>query len=91
MLYVGQTHTVSVRLPVQAADVETTLRSELILEALGATYQDAYGRLLVGLPVRIMNLKIAVIGKRPKFDLSVRDPLVRPRLTRLRQVNERSG
>ena len=74
MLYVGQTHTVSVRLPVQAADVETTLRSELILEAFEATYQDAYGRLLVGLPVRIMNLKIAVIGKRPKFDLSVLGP-----------------
>ncbi len=74
MLYVGQTHTVSVRLPVQAADVETTLRSELILEAFEATYQDAYGRLLVGLPVRIMNLKIAVIGKRPKCDLSVLGP-----------------
>ena len=74
MLYVGQTHTVSVRLPLQAADVETALRSELILEAFEATYQDAYGRLLVGLPVRIMNLKIAVIGKRPKFDLSVLGP-----------------
>ena len=74
MLYVGQTHTVSVRLPVQATDVGTTLRSELILEAFEGTYQDAYGRLLVGLPVRIMNLKIAVIGKRPKFDLSVLGP-----------------
>jgi len=74
MLYVGQTHTVSVRLPVNAADVETTLSSELILEAFEATYQDAYGRLLAGLPIRIMNLKIAVIGKRSKFDLSVLGP-----------------
>ena len=74
MLYVGQTHTVSVRLPVQVADVETTLCSELILDAFEAAYKDAYGRLLVGLPVRIMNLKIAVIGKRPKFDLSVLGP-----------------
>ena len=74
MLYVGQTHTVSVRLPVSAADVEATLNRELILEAFEATYQDAYGRLLAGLPIRIMNLKIAVIGKRPKFDLAVLGP-----------------
>ncbi len=74
MLYVGQTHAVSVRLPVSAADVEAIINRELILEAFEATYQDAYGRLLTGLPIRIMNLKIAVIGKRPKFDLSVLGP-----------------
>ena len=76
MLYVGQTHTVSVRLPVSAENMEDKLRPELILEAFEATYQEAYGRLLEGLPIRIINLKIAVIGKRPKFDLSVLGPAV---------------
>ena len=74
MLYVGQTHTVSVRLPVSASDLESKLTKDLIRKAFEDTYRNTYGRLLEGLPVRVMNLKVAVIGKRPKFDLSVLGP-----------------
>jgi len=74
MLYVGQTHTVSVRLPVSASDFQTKLNQQLIQDAFEATYAETYGRLLEGLPIRVMNLKVAVIGKRPKFDLSVLGP-----------------
>ena len=74
MLYLGQTHTVSVTLPVDWNGATTGITTEVILRAFEATYRDTYGRLLRGIPVRVMNLRVAVIGKRPKFDLSVLAP-----------------
>ncbi len=62
MNYVGQTHTVSVPIP-----AETT--PEALLAAFEAVYAGAYGRLMPGVPVRVLNLKTAVIGERPKIDL----------------------
>jgi len=74
MLYLGQTHTVSVTLPVDWNGATTGITTDVIQRAFEATYRDTYGRLLEGIPVRVMNLRVAVIGKRPKFDLSVLAP-----------------
>lgn len=68
MLYVGQSHTV--RVPV----ARECLDRDGIAVAFETAYRDAFGRALDGIPVRIMNLRYARIGVRPKFDLAVLAP-----------------
>ncbi|MEM7685658.1 MAG: hydantoinase/oxoprolinase family protein, partial [Pseudomonadota bacterium] len=69
MLYLGQTHTVSVPLdPVQS------LTTDAIQTAFDSAYLAAYGRLLDGIPVRVMNFRASVNGARPHFDMSVFAP-----------------
>ncbi|MEO0994194.1 MAG: hydantoinase/oxoprolinase family protein [Pseudomonadota bacterium] len=70
MLYVGQTHTVSVPL----APPDTGLTRATILETFATAYRATYGRVLEGIPVRIMNLRVAVIGRRPAFDMAALVP-----------------
>lgn len=74
MLYLGQTHTVSVRLPVTVRGGGTGVTDKIIRAAFEASYRGAYGRLLDGIPMRVMNLRSAVIGRRPRFDLSLLAP-----------------
>jgi N-methylhydantoinase A len=62
MSYVGQTHTVAVPLG-------GTLDAAAIGAAFEARYRAAYGRLLEGIAMRVLNLRVAVIGRRPKLDL----------------------
>ncbi len=75
MAYVGQTHTVAVPLPVMVTDgvVQTQTQAE-IEDAFDAAYAATFGRLLKNGARRVMNLRTAVIGKRPKFDLSALAP-----------------
>jgi len=75
MAYVGQTHTVSVPLTVKTdgSTVTAVTRAE-IETAFDATYKATYGRLLKNGVRRILNLRSAVTGKRPKFDLSTLAP-----------------
>ena len=68
MLYTGQTHTVAV--PVE----QTALDAPGLMAAFEAAYHTAFGRVLDGIPVRVMNLRYARIGVRPKFDLAVLAP-----------------
>lgn len=70
MAYVGQTHTVSVpvEIPVEDGAVRRPTQAE-IEAAFDAAYAATYGRLLPGGVRRVMNLRTAVIGRRPKFDL----------------------
>ncbi|WP_132980749.1 hydantoinase/oxoprolinase family protein [Pigmentiphaga sp. D-2] len=68
MLYQGQTHTVMV--PVQADH----LHAGAVAAAFEAAYRAEFGRLLPGIAVRIMNLRYARIGVRPKFDLRLLAP-----------------
>lgn len=68
MLYVGQSHTVRVEVG----------RPELSRAGIAAAFEQAYraafGRSLAGIPVRILNLRYARIGRRPKFDLTLLAP-----------------
>jgi N-methylhydantoinase A len=69
MLYVGQTHTVAVPLPEGAA-----LTPEVVQRAFDEAYLAAYGRLLQAIPVRVLNYRVAVTGRRPHFDMRVFAP-----------------
>ncbi len=71
MAYLGQTHTVAVPLPVTLRDGRVTPPERAqIATAFDAAYTATYGRLLPGGVTRILNLRTAVIGQRPKFDLA---------------------
>ena len=66
MSYVGQTHTVAV--PIDGTD------HAAIRAAFERRYRSVYGRLLDGIAQRVLNLRLSVIGRRPKFDLTVLAP-----------------
>lgn len=68
MLYQGQTHTIAV--PVAAGALDRAG----IAAAFEHAYAAKYGRLLAGIPVRVLNLRTAVIGRRRKFDLGLLAP-----------------
>lgn len=69
MLYLGQTHTVSVPL-----DLSGPLTRETAQTSFDAAYLAAYGRLLSAIPVRLLNYRVAVTGRRPHFDMAVFAP-----------------
>ncbi|MEM9394308.1 MAG: hydantoinase/oxoprolinase family protein [Pseudomonadota bacterium] len=70
MAYAGQTHTVDVPVWTGSANKAHTPTGLEISKAFEAAYLSAFGRLLEGGVARILNLRTAVIGKRPKFDLA---------------------
>ncbi|WP_067216372.1 hydantoinase/oxoprolinase family protein [Stappia indica] len=70
MLYLGQTHTVGVPLEIGEED----LTADAIREAFETAYRSAFGRLLDGIPMRVMNYRIAVIGRRPQLDMALFAP-----------------
>ena len=75
MAYIGQTHTVSVPLPVKVSDGRVQAPSvEEVENAFDDAYRATYGRLLKNGMRRVMNLRTAVIGRRPKFDLKTLAP-----------------
>ena len=93
MAYLGQTHTVAVPLPVTVRDGGVTPPArDRIAQAFDAAYTATYGRLLPGGVTRILNLRTAVIGMRPRFDLSSLAPQgegsTAPRGTRRVHVEE---
>jgi N-methylhydantoinase A len=70
MAYVGQTHTVAVPIPAQVENgVVTPPTRAQVNEAFDAAYRATFGRLLKNGTRRILNLRSAVTGMRPKFDL----------------------
>jgi N-methylhydantoinase A len=69
MLFTGQTHTLQVNVQ------RSQLTTEGLREAFTQAYQNAFGRVLEGPVIRVMNLRYARIGRRPKFDLSVLAPV----------------
>ena len=68
MLYQGQTHTLQVVVPADR------LQHDAVRAAFEQTYREAFGRVLQGPPVRVLNLRYSRIGVRPKFDLQVLAP-----------------
>ena len=71
MLYVGQTHSINVPLP----DDPKKFSLETVREAFDKIYLETYGRLLPGIGYRVINMRVAVIGHRPKLDLSSMAPV----------------
>jgi N-methylhydantoinase A len=69
MLYAGQSHTLAV--PLARADLRSRAR---IAAAFEARYRSAFGQPLAGIPMRVLNLRIAVVGRRRKFDLALFAP-----------------
>lgn len=75
MAYLGQTHTVSVPLPVRVQDGQVTPPTEAtIADAFDTAYRATYGRLLKNGTRRVMNLRSAITGRRPRFDLRALAP-----------------
>ena len=68
MLYAGQTHAVAVPVPHDA------LSAPVVQQAFERTYRAAYGRVLAGLGIRVLNYRVSVIGRRPVFDMTVFAP-----------------
>ena len=69
MRYLGQTHTIAASLP-DAGPLDRAA----IERAFEDRYRRSFGRLLPGVPVRILNLRVSVIGVRPKLDLATLAP-----------------
>jgi N-methylhydantoinase A len=73
MHYLGQTHTLGVLLRVEAGD-GTCVSESMIRQAFEKAYLASFSRLLPGLAIRIVSLRVAAIGRRPAFDFSVFAP-----------------
>ena len=73
MHYLGQTHTVAVPLPVSQGD-SLGVSGNMVRAAFEAAYLASFSRLLPGLAMRIVSLRVAAIGRRPAFDFSVFAP-----------------
>jgi N-methylhydantoinase A len=75
MAYLGQTHTVSVPIDVTVRDGKVLAPGKAQIEAAFDTvYGATFGRLLPNGVRRILNLRSAVTGRRPKFDLATLAP-----------------
>ncbi|GIK80762.1 MAG: hydantoinase [Alphaproteobacteria bacterium] len=74
MHYLGQTHTVSVPVPVSVQNGTTGVTAAIVRAAFERAYLAAFSRLLPGLAVRIVSLRTAAIGRRPHFDLAALAP-----------------
>ncbi len=74
MSYIGQTHTVPVPLSVKIENKSAGITCDGIRDAFEDAYRRTYGRLLDDIGVRILSLRTAVIGRRPKFDLTALRP-----------------
>lgn len=73
MSYLGQTHTVAVPLPGDFAK-PVKLSRDGIKSAFEAAYAAAFGRVLEKIGIRVLNLRVAAIGRRKKFDLGLLAP-----------------
>ena len=67
MLYMGQSHSVAV--PILEDPGKLTIAS--IGAAFDRAYAKAYSRPLTGIPIRILNLRLSMVGVRPAIDLQI--------------------
>ncbi len=67
MLYMGQSHSVAV--PILEDPDKLTIAS--IGTAFDRAYAKAYSRPLTGIPIRILNLRLSMVGVRPAIDLQI--------------------
>jgi N-methylhydantoinase A len=74
MHYLGQTHTVAATLEHPLQDEEPRVNEGLIRSAFEAAYRTTFSRLLPDIPIRIVTLRVAAIGRRRALDFSVFAP-----------------
>ena len=74
MHYLGQTHTVTVPLPVTLQEAAWACPKAWSQSAFEAAYLASFSRLLPGIAMRIVSLRVAAIGRRPAFDFAVFAP-----------------
>lgn len=74
MSYQGQTHTLDVPLPLEMVNGSVGVDRDKISTAFETRYRAVYGRPLSGIAVRVLNLRVSAIGRRPKFDLTLLAP-----------------
>ncbi len=74
MHYAGQTHTVAAPLPLAVRDGSTGVTEAAVRGAFEDAYRAQFGRVLPGVGVRLVNLRTAAIGRRPRFDLAALAP-----------------
>lgn len=67
MLYMGQSHSVAV--PILEDPDKLTVAT--IGAAFDRAYAKAYSRPLTGIPIRILNLRLSMVGVRPAIDLQI--------------------
>jgi N-methylhydantoinase A len=86
MHYLGQTHTVAapITMPQNGA-----ITADLIRAAFEKAYQLSFSRLLPGLSIRIVSLRVAAIGRRPHFDFAVFAPDASASLEKARRGSRR--
>jgi N-methylhydantoinase A len=89
MHYLGQTHTVAATLPVTLQSASTGVTREIIRSAFETAYSSLFSRLLGAIPVRIVSLRTAAIGRRPPFDISVFAPSADNSLAKARRGTRR--
>jgi len=71
ILYLGQTHTVAAPIAWQPG---RGLTVDDIRAAFERRYREVYGRLLENIPIRVLNIHLAAVGRRPKLDLAALAP-----------------
>ena len=74
MHYLGQTHTVQVPLPAAPPGSDFGVAEDTVRSAFETAYLASFSRLLPEIPIRIVTLRVAAIGRRPAFDFSVFAP-----------------
>ena len=74
MSYLGQTHTVAVPLDLGPGDGLGRIDAAMIRAGFERRYRAVYGRLLDGIAPSVLNLHLAVVGRRPKLDLMLLAP-----------------
>jgi|OM-RGC.v1.000611694 N-methylhydantoinase A len=77
MSYLGQTHTVAVPLTIRDGDGGSDglgIERDAVRAAFEARYREVYGRVLERLPIRVLNVRVTAVGRRPKFGLSILAP-----------------
>jgi N-methylhydantoinase A len=73
MHYLGQTHTLAV--PIQVGSgTDLGISESMIRKAFEMAYLASFSRLLPGLAIRIVSLRVAAIGRRPAFEFSAFAP-----------------
>jgi N-methylhydantoinase A len=74
MHYLGQTHSVTAPLPLTLTEGRVGVTEAIVRAAFEAAYRKQFSQILAEIPVRIVSLRTAAIGRRPRFDLTALAP-----------------